>query len=176
MSLKSSSWSENQFVLVGATWGSCELWMRPVDPASLSPPYFGFLELAHREDWIVLHSCSAWNKFPEVEMSGMVIETSTSSTVIDEKMRKEMETWKGEATKNKQAKSSLGTIIGRIWIPGRYMMTSWENYEDFLEKLGVGLLLRKLATLGTPIVEVCKKIGCKILFCWDRNISRIFAS
>ena len=36
------------------------------------------------------------------------------------------------------------------------MMTSWENYEDFLEKLGVGLLLRKLATLGTPIVEVCK--------------------
>ena len=44
-------------------------------------------------------------------------------------------------------------------------MTSWENYEDFLEKLGVGLLLRKLATLGTPIVEVCKKIGCKILFC-----------
>ena len=90
-------------------------------------------------------------------MSGMVIETSTSSTVIDEKMRKEMETWKGEATKNKQAKSSLGTIIGRICIPGRYMMTSWENYEDFLEKLGVGLLLRKLATLGTPIVEVCKE-------------------
>ena len=37
------------------------------------------------------------------------------------------------------------------------MMTSWENYEDFLEKLGVGLLLRKLATLGTPIVEVCKE-------------------
>ena len=47
-------------------------------------------------------------------MSGMVIETSTSSTVIDEKMRKEMETWKGEATKNKRAKSSLGTNIGRI--------------------------------------------------------------
>ena len=37
---------------------------------------------------------------------------------------------------------------------GRYMMTSWENYEDFLQKLGVSLLLRKLATLGTPIVEV----------------------
>merc|ERR1712211_101732 len=70
------------------------------------------------------------------EMSGMVIETSTSSTVIDEKMRKEMETWKG-----------------------RYMMTSWENYEDFLEKLGVGLLLRKLATLGTPIVEVTEENG-----------------
>ena len=34
------------------------------------------------------------------------------------------------------------------------MMTSWENYEDFLQKLGVSLLLRKLATLGTPIVEV----------------------
>ena len=32
-------------------------------------------------------------------------------------------------------------------------MTSWENYEEFLENLGVSLLLRKLA-LGTPIVEV----------------------
>jgi len=59
----------------------------------------------------------------------MVIETSNSPTVIDDKMRKEMESWKG-----------------------RYMMTSWENYEDFLQKLGVGLLLRKLATLGTPII------------------------
>ena len=39
-------------------------------------------------------------------------------------------------------------------LAGRYMMTSWENYEDFLQKLGVSLLLRKLATLGTPIVEV----------------------
>ena len=43
-------------------------------------------------------------------------------------------------------------------------MTSWENYEDFLEKLGVGLLLRKLATLGTPIVEVCKKLVAKFYF------------
>ncbi len=51
-------------------------------------------------------------------------------------------------------------------------MTSWESYPDFLEKLGVPLLLRyifiifilranfslliyrKLATMGTPIVEV----------------------
>merc|ERR1711936_603233 len=39
------------------------------------------------------------------------------------------------------------------WI-GKYLMTSWENYADFLEKLGVPLLLRKLATMGTPIVEV----------------------
>lgn len=38
-------------------------------------------------------------------------------------------------------------------------MTSWENYEDFLQKLGVSLLLRKLATLGTPIVEVSEKDG-----------------
>ena len=37
---------------------------------------------------------------------------------------------------------------------GKYLMTSWENYADFLEKLGVPLLLRKLATMGTPIVEV----------------------
>jgi len=69
-------------------------------------------------------------------MSGMVIETSTCPTIIDDKMRKEMESWKG-----------------------RYMMTSWENYEDFLQKLGVSLLLRKLATLGTPIVEVTENNG-----------------
>eukprot|EP00092_Neocalanus_flemingeri_P002965 GFUD01003172.1.p1 GENE.GFUD01003172.1~~GFUD01003172.1.p1 ORF type:complete len:175 (-),score=61.91 GFUD01003172.1:1140-1664(-) len=50
---------------------------------------------------------------------------------LDELQRKEMEKWKG-----------------------KYLMTSWENYADFLEKLGVPLLLRKLATMGTPIVEV----------------------
>jgi len=67
----------------------------------------------------------------------MVIEgTSSTATVIDDKKRKEMEGWKG-----------------------RYTMTSWENYEDFLEKLGVKLLLRKLATLGTPIVEVTEENG-----------------
>merc|ERR1712227_232477 len=37
---------------------------------------------------------------------------------------------------------------------GKYLMTSWENYAEFLEKLGVPLILRKLATMGTPIVEV----------------------
>merc|ERR1711923_403529 len=37
---------------------------------------------------------------------------------------------------------------------GKDMMTSWENYAEFLEKLGVPLLLRKLATMGTPLVEV----------------------
>merc|ERR1711990_1374044 len=50
---------------------------------------------------------------------------------LDEVQRKEMMKWKG-----------------------KYLMTSWENYADFLEKLGVPLLLRKLATMGTPIVEV----------------------
>ena len=51
------------------------------------------------------------------------------------------------------------------------MMTSWENYEDFLEKLGVGLLLRKLATLGTPIVEVCKEnwLQNSILLRWKHR-------
>merc|ERR1712110_1281083 len=34
------------------------------------------------------------------------------------------------------------------------IIPSWESYPDFLEKLGVPLLLRKLATMGTPIVEV----------------------
>merc|ERR1711997_1104488 len=50
---------------------------------------------------------------------------------LTSEQRKKMESWKG-----------------------KYLMTSWENYADFLEKLGVPLLLRKLATMGTPIVEV----------------------
>ena len=44
------------------------------------------------------------------------------------------------------------------------MMTSWENYEDFLQKLGVSLLLRKLATLGTPIVEVLTTLTILTIF------------
>lgn len=50
---------------------------------------------------------------------------------IDTEKREEMEKWKG-----------------------KYLMTSWENYEEFLRKLGVNFLLRKLATMGIPIVEV----------------------
>merc|ERR1712024_142134 len=50
---------------------------------------------------------------------------------LSSEQRKKMESWKGKC-----------------------LMTSWENYADFLEKLGVPLLLRKLATMGTPIVEV----------------------
>lgn len=71
-------------------------------------------------------------------MSGslMISGSSSSTAVLDDKKRKEMEQWKG-----------------------KYMMTSWENYEDFLQKLGVGVLLRKLATLGTPIVEVSEEDG-----------------
>ena len=46
-------------------------------------------------------------------------------------------------------------LINNLVRAGKYLMTSWENYADFLEKLGVPLLLRKLATMGTPIVEVC---------------------
>jgi len=45
-------------------------------------------------------------------------------------------------------------LLKSILSAGKYLMTSWENYADFLEKLGVPLLLRKLATMGTPIVEV----------------------
>jgi len=50
---------------------------------------------------------------------------------IDQEQRRKMEGWKG-----------------------KYLMTSWDNYEDFLRQLGVNVLLRKLATMGTPIVEV----------------------
>jgi len=69
-------------------------------------------------------------------MSAVLHESYSSPSIVDGKKRKEMEGWKG-----------------------KYMMTSWENYEEFLQKLGVSLLLRKLATLGTPIVEVSEFEG-----------------
>merc|ERR1712051_134302 len=57
--------------------------------------------------------------------------TAAAMETLSAEQKKKMENWKG-----------------------KYLMTSWENYADFLEKLGVPLLLRKLATMGTPIVEV----------------------
>jgi fatty acid-binding protein 3 len=69
-------------------------------------------------------------------MSAVIPDSSYSGCVVDDKKKREMEEWKGT-----------------------YMMTSWENYAEFLQKLGVSLLLRKLATLGTPIVEVSESNG-----------------
>ena len=41
-----------------------------------------------------------------------------------------------------------------VQITGTYVRTSEEKYEDFLSKLGVGWMLRKAATAGTPTMEI----------------------
>ena len=43
-----------------------------------------------------------------------------------------------QGQEGKQGVSGMKSFLS----PGKYLMTSWENYADFLEKLGVPLLLR----------------------------------
>ena len=49
-------------------------------------------------------------------MSGMVIETSTCPTIIDDKMRKEMESWKGEEEKRQIS-----------WMQVLHIIFAWVN-------------------------------------------------
>merc|ERR1712168_1129003 len=42
---------------------------------------------------------------------------------------------------------------------GTYQRTSAENYEEFLKALGVNILLRKAATVSTPVMEVSEEGG-----------------
>ena len=42
---------------------------------------------------------------------------------------------------------------------GKYERTSAENYEEFLKALDVSYLLRKAATVSTPVVEVTENSG-----------------
>nr|ALS04896.1 cellular retinoic acid-binding protein 2 [Pseudodiaptomus poplesia] len=42
---------------------------------------------------------------------------------------------------------------------GKYERVSADNYEEFLKALGVGLLLRKAATVSTPVMEVSEENG-----------------
>merc|ERR1712126_126484 len=42
---------------------------------------------------------------------------------------------------------------------GKYQRTSAENYEEFLKALDVNFLLRKAATVSTPVMEVSEEGG-----------------
>merc|ERR1712212_922626 len=42
---------------------------------------------------------------------------------------------------------------------GKYERTSAENYEEFLKALDVSYLLRKAATVSTPVVEITEDNG-----------------
>ena len=43
-----------------------------------------------------------------------------------------------------------------VVMAGKYVRTKDENYEAFLSKLGVGIILRKAATASTPTMEITK--------------------
>ena len=43
-----------------------------------------------------------------------------------------------------------------VEITGKYLRTSEEKYEDFLNKLNLGILTRKAAMASTPKMEVTK--------------------
>ena len=43
-----------------------------------------------------------------------------------------------------------------VQITGKYKRTSIENFEEFLNEVGVGLLLRKAALASTPTMEISK--------------------
>jgi fatty acid-binding protein 3 len=42
---------------------------------------------------------------------------------------------------------------------GKYERVSAENYDEFLKALNVGFLLRKAATVSTPVMTVSKRIA-----------------
>ena len=42
---------------------------------------------------------------------------------------------------------------------GKYEKTGGENYEEFLKALDVSYLLRKAATVSTPVVEITENNG-----------------
>ena len=43
-----------------------------------------------------------------------------------------------------------------VIITGKYKRTSVENFEEFLNEVGVGVLLRKAALASTPTMEISK--------------------
>ena len=43
-----------------------------------------------------------------------------------------------------------------VQITGKYKRTSIENFEEFLNEVGVGMLLRKAALASTPTMEISK--------------------
>lgn len=43
-----------------------------------------------------------------------------------------------------------------VVMTGKYVRTKDEKYEEFLSKLGVGVILRKAATVSTPTMEITK--------------------
>ena len=51
-------------------------------------------------------------------------------------------------------KQPRATSISIMSFVGKYERTSAENYDEFLAGLGVNFLLRKAATVSTPVMEV----------------------
>ena len=41
-----------------------------------------------------------------------------------------------------------------VKLTGKFKRKSAENYDEFLAKVGVGFMLRKAATVSTPVMEI----------------------
>jgi len=50
----------------------------------------------------------------------------------------------------------MGSVVADIVdpLPGRYLMESSDNFDDFMKALGVGMIKRKLANSVIPINEI----------------------
>ena len=46
-----------------------------------------------------------------------------------------------------------------VQITGKYTRTKESKYKDFLSKLGVGMVMRNMATASTPTMEITETNG-----------------
>eukprot|EP00092_Neocalanus_flemingeri_P064103 GFUD01077685.1.p2 GENE.GFUD01077685.1~~GFUD01077685.1.p2 ORF type:complete len:137 (+),score=50.60 GFUD01077685.1:153-563(+) len=44
------------------------------------------------------------------------------------------------------------------YVPGKYQMTETENFDEFMERLGVGFITRKLGNRSYPVVTISKEV------------------
>merc|ERR1712018_761308 len=63
------------------------------------------------------------------------------------------------ASTSRQRPLSYSTLVSMEAFVGKYERTAAEKYEEFLKALDVNFLLRKAATVSTPVMEVSEEAG-----------------
>merc|ERR1712018_695530 len=63
------------------------------------------------------------------------------------------------ASTSRQRPLSYSTLVSMEAFKGKYQRVSAEKYEEFLKALDVNFLLRKAATVSTPVMEVSEEAG-----------------
>ena len=136
--LKCWGWMENQFLVVGFP-ASCQ-WSRcaagPNNALSYTEAY---LQQQHTTRVICASDFGILATLADLattlsSMSGMVIETSTCPTIIDDKMRKEMESWKGKKEKMQvgKARGCSCSIFCSTWRNGEAARVNIWNVKLFV--------------------------------------------